>query len=1094
MDARRATRTLPYLWITLVLVCPSGLSAQVATAAVVRGEVRDSAGMAVSGARVEVRNAQGEPVAGTITDPEGRFMLLGVPSGGPYALVVTHPGQAPVRQTGLHLAAGETRRITVSLTDPPIALPELRVTIASDLTFSGTRTGAVTVLEERAIRALPTIDRDIVAFAALSPMAAIHEGAISVAGQNSRFNSLRIDGALSQDMFGLSPSGVPGGQANAKPLPLDAINQYSVLVAPFDVRQSGFTGGMLNATTRSGGDRWAGHAFITYRDAAFSGSVHDGEALRIASRGPTPDFRTHTGGFTVGGPLGGARLLVAGELERRRRPLPGIHLHRTDPVQLGLVADSVARLADILETTHGFDPGHGGTYTLENPLGNLFARLDVPLSTHHDLTAHYNHIAAEDDVPVERLGFGPYQLTSVRSRLTSRTHAAMARLDSRLGEHTTNEVLVNFQQTADAMVPASRDPHVEVQVGANVDGQLVRRYVQAGGDPLAHDNALDQTVVQLASNVSHARGNHLFMAGIEGAWFGVRRRHLPAARGIWRFNSLAEMEANEPWSYEHLALADGVAPAVELGVLQLGAYVRDEWSIGDAWTLMLGARVDLPVPVSRPGHNPDVEATMGVATDRMPSANVLVSPRVGFNFSPPTGRRTQLRGGAGLFTAVPPLAWIADAYANTGLRTAFVTCTDAYTGDGTRTRSAPGMQAGDPPDACLTGPGVSARDVTFFAPNFRHPQDVRASLGVDRELAWGLVATLDVLYTRALHQVALADINVGPEADASAPGHAQGVGDRPVFGAPRLIPDRFGPLDPQRRWPGYGRVLRIGNHSRNAALAVATELQRRFSDRLDFRVAYTYTRAVDTRSMLYQDASLNYGLTPVRGDPASPEASLSAFDRPHRVMGTLWSRLAAWGEGFEAALLYVGQSGLPYSYVYETDMNGDGYPGPGAAARAYNDLLYVPDHPSELVASPVSAALLFQLMDRDPCLAAARGTILARNACRAPWSNRLDLRLSQGLRLRGATVRITGDVLNVLNLLDSDWGLVQVAPSVVPVLRYDRREGCPGSCSINNLVIATYSGPRRRDPTTGNVVADLPYIVSYPDSHWRAQLGVRFEF
>jgi hypothetical protein len=1095
MDQVRAVRSTRYLWLALVLAFPSGVAAQVATAAVVRGEVRDAAGLPVAGARVEIHTADGRVVAGTLTDGEGRYMLLGVPSGGPYTLLVEHSHQAPVRQAGVHLAAGETRRIPVALTDRPVPLPELRVTMAPDLTFSGTRTGAVTVLEERAVRSMPTIDRDIVAFAALSPMASVHEGAISVAGQNSRFNALRIDGALAQDVFGLSPSGVPGGQANAKPLPLDAISQYSVLVAPFDVRQSGFTGGMLNATTRSGGDRWAGQAFAYYRDTAFSGEVHGGEDLRVASRGATPDFRTQTGGFTVGGPLGRARLLVAGELERRYRPLPGIHLHETDPVRLGVAPDSVARLINVLETTHGMDPGHAGTYTLENPLGNLFARLDVPLTRAHDLTAHYNHISAADDIPAERLGFGPYQLTSAGSRLTSRTHAAMARVDSRLGEHTTNELLVNVQHTADATVAASPDPHVEVQIVSDVDGQLLRRYVQAGGDPLAHDNALDQTVIQLANSVSHATGSHLFTTGIEGSWLGVRRRHLPAGRGIWRFHSVADLEANEPWSYERLGLEDGISPAVEFGVFQLGAYVRDEWSVGDAWTLTLGARLDLPVPVSRPGYNRHAELTTGVVTDRLPSANVLVSPRVGFNFTPSTSRRTQLRGGVGVFTAVPPLAWIADAYANTGLRTAFVTCTDAYTGTGSRTRAAPGIIDGDPPDGCLTGPDRVERDVTFFTEDFRYPQDLRASVGLDRELPWGLVATVDALYTRALHQVALEDLNIGTAMDGSAAGYPAGVGTRPVFGDPRLIPNRFGAIAPQRRWPEYGRVIRVGNRGRNAALAVATEVQRRFSDRLDFRVAYTYTRAVDTRSLLYQDASLNYGLTPVRDDPARPETQLSAFDRPHRVMGTVWSRLAPWGEGFDAALVYVGQSGLPYSYVYDTDMNGDGYPGPGAAAGAYNDLLYVPGHPSEVMASPVAVALLYQLMDLDPCLSDAAGGILARNTCRAPWSDRVDLRLSQALTLPAGSVRITGDILNVLNLLNSDWGLVQVAPPVVPVFSYDRRLGCPGTqCTLGSPVMGTYTGPRRRDPTTGLVGADLPYVVSYPDSHWRAQLGLRFEF
>jgi hypothetical protein len=1093
-------RGTPWLWagIAACLLSASGAAAQVSTSAVVRGEVRDSAGLAVPQARVEVRDSAGRVLGGTATDGQGRYILLGLPPGGPYTLAAEHRDLAVAVQDGLYLTAGESRRVLLVVAMRPVELPGIRVTTAPDPTFSGTRTGAATVVEERTIRTLPTIDRDIVGFAALSPMVSIHEGAISVAGQNSRFNSLRIDGAVSQDIFGLSPSGVPGGHAGAKPLPIDAIREYSVLVAPYDVRQGGFTGGLLNATTRSGGDRWDGTAFAYYRDAAFSGDVHESELLRHASRGVTPDFRTQAGGFAVGGPVGGARVFAAGEVERRFRPLPGIHLERTEPLVLGLQPDSVARMIDVLERVYGMDPGDAGTYALENPLGNLFFRLDVPVAPGHDLTTHYNWISARDDIPASRLGFGPYQLTSAGARLESESHSAVTRLGSRLGEHTTNELLLSIQRTSDATVARSDMPQIEVLVSAHLGSQIIRRYVQAGGDPLAHDNTLRQTAIRLANNLSHARGRHLFTAGVEAGWSGIRRTHLPASRGIWRFLSVAELEANVPWTFERLVLDPAADPAVEFGLLQLAGYLHDEWAVGDALSLAIGVRMDMPLTLSRPGYNRAVEMGTGIVTDHLPAGNVLFSPRIGFNYSPDTRRRLQIRGGAGLFAAPPPLAWIADVHANTGLRSTFLVCNDGYTALVERIRETPVLGGWESPTACLNGGGHAGPGITFFADDFRYPQDVRASIGVDRELPLGIVATVDALYTRALHQVSMEDINLGPESPGPIDmrsGYAEGIGNRPVFGVPRLLPDRFGALDPQRRWPEYGQVIRIGNRSRNAALSVATELQRRFTDRLDFRVAYTYTRAVDTRSLLYQDAALNYGLTPIRSDPARPETRLSAFDRPHRVMGTAWARIAPWGEGLDAALIYLGQSGLPYSYVYDSDVNGDGFPGPGAAGEAYNDLLYVPVNSAEVPADVMSMSMLFQLAAKEPCLEQSAGAIMARNACRAPWSNRLDLRLSQGLRLPAGRVRITADVLNVLNLLNGDWGLVQVAPPVVPVFRFDYRIGCPGpQCMMSNPLIGSYTGPRKRDPETGLMTADRPYVISYPDSHWRAQLGIRIDF
>ncbi len=1092
----RQSWLVPALLMGLLL--PAMAGAQVAGSAVVRGEVHDVAGVAVSGARVELRDGTGRVLGSTETDGQGRYVLLGLPPGGPYVLAAEHPRLGAAENEGLHLAAGESRRLVLVLDMRPVELPGLRVRVSPDLTFSGTRTGARTVLEERAIRSLPTIDRDIVAFAALSPMASIHEGSISVAGQNARFNSLRIDGAVAQDLFGLSPSGVPGGQAGAKPLPMEAIHQYSVLVAPYDVRQAGFTGGLLDATTRAGGDRWEGTAFAYYRDASFSGDVHDSEFQSVQSRGPSHDFRTQTAGFALGGPLGAVRIFAAGEVERRNRPLPGIHLDRTEALLIRLHPDSVNRLVHLLDRVHGMDPGSPGTYTLENPLGNLFVRLDAPSAGRHELTAHYNYIAASDDVPAGRMGFGPYQLTSAATRLETGTHSLVGRLGSRLGDRTTNQLLLNVQRTVDRTVAMSDLPQVEVLVSGRVDGQVIRRHVQAGGDPLAHHNSLEQTAVRLSNSLSHARGDHLFTAGIEANVSAVSRTNLPASRGIWRFNSLAELEADLPWAYERLVLDPWADPAVRFGLLQLAAYLGDEWVVGDALTLTLGLRLDLPVPLARPGHNQAAESTTGVATHRMPSGNVQVSPRVGFNYAPATRRQLQFRGGVGLFAGAPPLAWIADAHANTGLRTSFLTCTDGYTVMEDRIRQAPGLTSGEPPAACLTGAGAVAGDVTFFAEGFRYPQDLRASIGLDRELPWSIIATLDAVYTRAIHQVALEDINLGSErTEPIEPrlGYPGGIGTRPIFGVPRLLPDRFGVLTPQRRWDEYGRIIRVGNRSRNAAFAVAAEVQRRFSDRLDFRLAYSFTRAVDTRTLLYQDATRNYGLTPVRYDPGRPEPRLSGYDRPHRVMGTVWSRLASWGDGLDAGIVFVGQSGLPYSYVYDTDMNGDGFPGPGAAAEAYNDLVYIPINTSEVLTDVVSTAMLFQLVAAEPCLQETRGAIVARNTCRTPWSNRLDLRLSQGLRLPTGRLSITADVLNVLNLLNRDWGLLRVAPPVVPIFSFDRRVGCPGvQCSLQNEVVGRYTGPRTRDPGTDVLVADLPHVISYPDSHWRAQLGLRFDF
>ena len=1092
--------TAPAALVLVVLLLAQGAiapaAAQVSTTAVLRGEVTDSAGQPVATADVTLRDST-EIVAGTRTDAAGRYILVGLPAGGPYQLRVEALGYGTVTRSPVRLAAGESRRLNVVLESRPVQLEEVRVVAAPDLIFSGTRTGAATVIEERTVESLPSLDRDITGFAALSPMVAVDREAISVAGQNTRYNSLRIDGAVSQDLFGLSPSGVPGGQANAKPLPLDAIRQYSVLVAPYDVRHSGFTGGLLNAVTRSGGDAWSATAFGYLRADGFAGAPLD-DARRSDARGPADAASGEVAGFTVGGPVGAARVFVAGEYEDRRRPVPGFNIEQAGPQRTGLLADSVARIAEILRSSYGLLPGDASGYTLDNPLGNAFVRLDLPLGGRHDLAVHYNWIAAEEAVPPNRLAINPYDFDSAASRRESRTHSGMARVASRLGEHTTNELLLNVQRTADLTRARSTAPQVEVRVASRItdpegNAQTLFRRVRAGADPLAHANELDQTAVQLADNISHAVGDHLFTTGLDLSWYGVRRRFLPASRGIWRFDSIEDLESNAPSSYERLVLGENVDPDIEFSALRVAGYVQDEWSVTDDLSLTLGLRLDLPLTLSRPGYNREAEVVTGVVTDHLPSGGALFSPRAGFNWSPATRRRLQLRGGIGIFTGTPPLAWLADAYTDTGLRTGFLLCDD-----NPNNPPAPPLNPASPPEFCANGAAPLRRNITVFDEQFRYPQDLRASLALDRELPWGIVATVEALYTRALNQVALEDLNLGaltadPE-DAAA--LLPGLGARELFGTPLLIPTRFGPFMAGRRWPEYGHVIRVGNRSRNAALAVVAELQRRFADRLDVRLGYTYTQGVDVRGLQFESATLNYGLTPIRRDPARPEPRPSSFARPHRVVGSVWARLLEWGDGLDVTVFYVGQSGLPYSYAYASDLNGDGFPGPGALEEAYNDLFFVPSLLTQVPGGAFAAqAMVFQLVARDPCLTAAKNFILSRNECRTPWSNRLDLRLSQGIPVGGGTVRIVADLMNVLNLLDPEWGLVHVVPPVVPIYEISRRSACPGlTCSSDNPLIGTYVGPRERDPETGLSRAALPYIPAFPESVWRAQLGVRVSF
>jgi hypothetical protein len=243
-------------------------------------------------------------------------------------------------------------------------------------------------------------------------------------------------------------------------------------------------------------------------------------------------------------------------------------------------------------------------------------------------------------------------------------------------------------------------------------------------------------------------------------------------------------------------------------------------------------------------------------------------------------------------------------------------------------------------------------------------------------------------------------------------------------------------------------------------------------------------------SLASVDLIENFGLTPARVDPNRPLLNPSNFDRPHKVVLALHGTPFPGLDRTEVSLLYTGESGLPFSYVYRGDLNGDGFPGPGPAFDRYNDLVYVPTDALAVPATIATVQRLAAALETDPCLRAFQGSLMLRNHCRAPWQNRLDLRLAQTLEVGGSRVRLEADVVNVLNLLDADRGLVQTIRPVSPLLEPITRDS-EGSGEL--LVSWGGSTVPFRD-AEGRPIEVAPWSVRSPESQWQAQLGVKVAF
>ncbi len=1062
--------------LAVLAAAPLPLSAQSASTAGLRGRIVDTEGAPVEAALVTLTHTGSGATSTVLSVAGGRFTLRGRRPGGPYRITVAHIGYRDFAREDIELLLGRFVDLEITLVPEAIDLEELVVEAEQDPEFNPGRIGIATLVTSEVLSELPTITRNLIDFSALSPLVRVSQEGVSVAGGNYRFNTLNVDGALNQDVFGLSTNNIAGGRAGGRVIPLDAVEQFQLEVAPFDIRQSGFTGGALNAVTKSGTNELETSAFGFHRAGGLVGELVIDDAATV------PELSTARGGFTVSGPVrrDRAHFFVAGEWERVREPPTGYHVGQADPLRLSLHPDSVKRLLSILDR-YGADPGTASSFSLENRLANLFARFDWEMGERHDAMFRYGFAAADDDADPNRLPGDAYELSSNAVAIRSRNHSAVFRLISSYGNRLSNEFSANVQILSDNETPESGFPEVEVRVDGRVDDLFVTRDVRAGAQFFAQNNGLGQRVLQASNNLSYDVGDHQLLFGASGTWFSFDRRFVPGELGSYEFGSIEEFVLNRPDRYEITIPNTGRGAAPSFGVQELAVYAQDEWGPHERLTLRAGVRLDIPTFMGRPEPNATLARELEIDVARLPDERTTWSARAGINWRPFDG--TQLRAGTGLFTGRPAFAWLANAFQNNGLALTTLVC---------RGYRAPPFNPRMPaPTECAGGPeaGVSPPIVNHFDPGFRFPQDWRTMFALDQRLPGGVVLSASWISNIARRQIFITNRNLGEKTDL---GFTDGFGftgpsARHVWGEPvdtiegvlfhgGRISDLFGP------------VLRVGNRDGNFSYAATIELRKDFGNVLELRTGYSLTRSADLQDLLSIDVTSNYGTTPINFHPNDPPHQRSRFDRPHKIVASARSRFLPRFGGTGISLMYVGQSGAPYSYVYQGDVNGDGFPGP-RSSRLANDLVYVPYFAHQLPIGIVAQRLWTTLVEQEECLREQWNRILARNTCETPWSHRLDLRVSQTVEALGMSADVTLDMINVLNFLDPSWGLVQVSNPVVRIWRVVRPNSDP--FVVDPLTVYYLGGIQRAEKPGMLTTALRPWAPEVPSSQWRVQMGLR---
>lgn len=1037
----------------LAAFSPAALAAQGVTTGAVTGVVTDESGQGVENAQIQVTNRATGYTAGGLTRTGGRYFVQGLEIGNRYGVTVRLIGYAPQTAENIIVVLGTATTVNFRLQRQATELAGVTVT-ATPAEFSPTRHGISTVVSDSALRKLPSLERNFTDFVALTPQVStnVRSGGLSAGGVNNRFNHIQIDGASETDLFGLGATGQPGGQASGKSIAIESVKEYQVLLTPFDVRQGNFAGLLVNAVTKSGTNEFRGTVYGFARGDAYT-----------RSQPYIADYENTQYGFAVGGPVvrDRAHFFVNPEFQRLNEPASGVSFGSSG---LTLTQANLDRFGTLLARDN-LPSGSAGPVTNDNPLTNVFGRVDIQLPRNTSLVLRHNYGRAEDDV-FSRGSAGPvydFPLSSNAYFFQSTKNSTALQLRTQFSNTVFNELIASYNTIRDRRTPVVRSPEVSVAV----PGATLR----AGSERFSHANELDQDMFEITNNVTWTRGAHAFTIGGVANLFQVRNLFRQSSLGVWRFGSLDSLETRLPNQYIIGVPVTGDG-AVRFDAAIYAAYLQDRWILSPNVTVSAGLRFDVPVFKDRPPSNPTLITQLNRNTRDIPSGNLQWSPRVSFNWDVTGDQRNQLRGGVGAFTGHPAYVWLSNAFQNSGLTgVALLTCNAPNAPQFTPANIA------TPPRQCTNGTTASAgAEINLLAKDMRFPQTGRVSLGYDRDLGRGLVATLEGMYTVGLYSPFYENIALAGPQGVDANGRVM-YGPRPNAAALRVA--------------GRSQVFEARNtKGKDKYTQLTAGLKRRFESNWEGSFFYTWSRARDVVTLTSSTAfsQLRFGRV-WAGNLSDTRATRSSFEQPHRIVAT---GIYTFPTRTSVSLIYQGGSGRPFTYITDGDLNGNNF--------TLDDPIYVPTAPEVLTmnfqtytagtttVTPVQQAAGFeQFIQGIECLKENRGRILPRNACESPWANTLNVSVSQALPVfRQQNVSVQLDVFNFLNLLNKDWGERTFIDPQVTALAYRGLTVPTGS------LIAGAATPTQ--PIYRFTVGQQRYSFNNIDSNYQLQLSLRYSF
>ncbi|HWP70651.1 MAG TPA: TonB-dependent receptor, partial [Gemmatimonadaceae bacterium] len=866
----------------------------------------------------------------------GRYLVPGLDPGGPYAVAVRAVGFAVPPPELVMLGVGEWRRVDFRLAPATQRLDI--VTIAARAGEQRLEAGPGMTVSGALLADLPTLNKDLYDFVRLVPQVtmrtSLSNSGFSAGGVGFRFNNFLINGVSNRTPIG----SVTGAFSGLRSVPLEAVREYRVLLAPYDVRYGDFAGGLVNTVTRSGTNEFSGSTFVHARSDGLARALDDASA---------PPYTRVQYGFTVGGPIIRDRLHVflAPEWQRLNSPAEGPYLGQppTSDTPVPASPQDLERFQSVMRG-YGLDAGGAGPVALHAPLRSLFARADLAVPELNSRLVLWNSSGVGRDLSFSRAGTDVFPLSSTAVTRSSSAQTTALHVHTALQRPGggSNEFQVSLRADRSVVSSAVQQPIVRVAVPSITGGSLT---LVSGTDELAQGPRFHASTFSLRNNLTiPVPPQHVGILGVEVESFQIERETPATSFGTWDFVNLDDLAAGRADRYEVRINAPNGDPS--LRGIQLAGWVGDQWSVGDLLTITAGLRGDRLSFFTHAPRVDAIEAQFGRRTDQKPRARTEWSPRVGIVWTPNGGSDRVIRGGAGVFTTRYPLAWAHAALSNYGLGSGVLRCN--YLGGADRYPSQFVPDAGQAPTACAGGATLSqpARDVDLLHPDLRMMRVARGSFAIEQRVPGNLRLTNEVLLTRLLSDFIIVNLAL-PEP----------VGTDP-YG--RVMYAALGPGGTPPRPPDsvYTDVFEVQNTGRNRSFSISTRVETtpRPSGLSGF-ASYTFSgsRDVQTPTRVNTRGIVAWATAdPTGGRHDEWRLGTSANDIPHRVViaGT-WTS-APRPASLAVSLYYLGEAGRPFTYLAfgtsaRGDLNGD--------RSNANDPIYVPRDaldPAELLFSGLS--------------------------------------------------------------------------------------------------------------------------------------------